>query len=94
MLIQNNETANRGIFFIEVDNEKLAQLYYSLSPGIMTINHTEVDEKLKGKNIGLQLVNHAVEYARTNHLKIIALCPFAKKVFDKRPDEYRDVLVG
>ncbi|MFT3908199.1 MAG: GNAT family N-acetyltransferase [Ferruginibacter sp.] len=93
MLIQNEITATRGIFFIEVENEKLAALYFSLSPGIMTINHTEVDEKLAGKNIGLQLVNHAVDYARTNNLKIIPLCPFAKKVFDKRPDEYQDVLL-
>lgn len=92
MLIQNKEAGNKGIFFIEMENEKLAELDYSLSPGIMIINHTEVDEKLKGKNVGYQLVNHAAEYARTNNLKIIPLCPFAKKVFDKRKDEYSDVL--
>lgn len=93
MLIQTNESTSRGIFFIEVDNESLAELDYSLSPGIMTINHTEVDEKLKGKKIGLQLVNYAAAYARTNHLKIIPLCTFAKKVFEKGNDVYKDVLI-
>jgi uncharacterized protein len=92
MDIQNREDGNMGTFFIEVNNEKLAELDYSLAPGTMIINHTEVDEKLKGKNVGLQLVDHAAEYARANHLKIVPLCPFAKKVFAKRKETYSDVL--
>ncbi len=94
MLIQNKIQNTRGQFFVEIDNEKLAEMDYTLSPGILTINHTEVDEKLKGKNVGLQLVDYAAEYARTNNLKIIPLCPFAKKVFDKKRDEYKDVLLN
>ncbi|MEO8769163.1 MAG: GNAT family N-acetyltransferase [Ferruginibacter sp.] len=92
MLIQNKEENNRGMFYVENDGEQLAEMDYSLSAGIMTIIHTEVDEKLKGKNVGLMLVNHAAEHARANHLKIIPICPFAKKVFDKRREEYKDVL--
>ncbi len=93
MLIQNSETGKDGLFFIEVENEKLAEMDYSLSPGILTIIHTEVDEKLKGKNVGYQLVNHAADYAREKNLKIIPLCPFAKAVFEKRKDEFSDVLM-
>jgi hypothetical protein len=37
------------------------------------------------------MVAQAVTYARENNIKIIPLCPFAKKVFDKTP-EFRDVL--
>ncbi len=33
----------------------------------------------------------AVAFAREKNIKIIPLCPFAKKVFDKTP-EYSDVL--
>ena len=92
MLIQNKEENNRGMFYVEIDGEQLAEMDYSLAPGVMTIIHTEVDEKLKGKNVGLLLVNHAAEYAREHHLKIIPVCPFAKKVFDKKREEYADVL--
>jgi predicted GNAT family acetyltransferase len=92
MLIQNSETGNRGIFFVETDNEKLAELDYSLAPGLLIINHTEVDEKLKGKNVGYQLVNHAANYAREKNLKIMAYCPFAKAIFEKRKAEFSDVL--
>jgi predicted GNAT family acetyltransferase len=57
----------------------------------MIIEHTEVDDSLKGKAVGLQLLNTAVAYARNHHMKIVPLCPFAKSVFDKKP-ELADVL--
>jgi predicted GNAT family acetyltransferase len=94
MQILNKEVNNHGIFYIEIDGEKMAEMDYTLSTGRMTINHTEVDEKLKGKNVGYQLVHHAAEYARTNNLKIIPLCPFANAVFKKKHDEYSDVLLS
>jgi predicted GNAT family acetyltransferase len=47
---------------------------------------------LGGKGVGLQLLNTAVEYARTHNVKIVPLCPFAKSMFDKKP-ELRDVLL-
>ena len=62
--------------------------------GFMIIDHTEVSDELRCKNVGYQLVHTAVEYARANHIKIIPLCPFAKSVFDKKAAEYGDVLRG
>lgn len=55
------------------------------------IDHTEVNEGNNGKGYGKKMVAKAVEYAREKNIKIIPLCPFAKKVFDKTP-EFRDVL--
>lgn len=55
------------------------------------ISHTDVSDLLRGKNVGKQLVSAAVDYARTNHIKIVPLCPFARSVFD-RVKEYADVL--
>jgi len=51
---------------------------------LMIINHTDVDELLKGKNIGNQLVNMAADFARAHHYKIFTLCPFANAVMKKR----------
>ncbi len=71
----------------------LAELVYTKpSADKMIIEHTEVDDTLAGKKVGLQLVTMAVDYARQQNLKIIPLCPFAKSVFDKKP-ELRDVLL-
>ena len=93
MLVQQKERDNKGFFFIEEEDIQLAEMDYSLSqPDIMVILHTEVDESLRGKNIGNQLLNSAVQYAREKNFKIIAICPFAKSVFEKRQEEFEDVL--
>lgn len=47
------------------------------------IEHTDVDESLKGQGIGKQLVAKVVEKMRREKRKIIPLCPFAKHEFDK-----------
>jgi uncharacterized protein len=92
MLIQHKKVNTKGMFFVEADGNILAEMTYTMpSPEKMIIDHTEVSEELKGKNVGYQLVHTAVEYARTHHLKIIPLCPFASAVFKKKP-EYSDVL--
>ncbi len=80
------------MFYVGRDGAILAELVYTMpSPGKMIIEHTEVDDELRGKNVGYQLVHTAVEYARAHGIKIIPLCPFAKSVFDKTP-EFADVL--
>ena len=54
------------------------------------IEHTDVDESLKGQGIGKQLVAKVVEKMRREKRKIIPLCPFAKHEFDKIR-EYDDI---
>jgi predicted GNAT family acetyltransferase len=55
------------------------------------IDHTEVDDSLKGKGVGKQMLDAAVEYARDKNIKIIPLCPFAKAILTKE-DQYKDIL--
>jgi predicted GNAT family acetyltransferase len=93
MLIQNKKNGTKGMFFVEIDGNILAEMVYSMpTPEKMIIEHTEVSDELRGKNIGYQLVQTAVEYARQNNIRILPLCTFAKSVFDKKA-ELRDVLV-
>ena len=93
MLIQQEQHANKGSFYVEENGNRLAEMVYNMSsPELMIIEHTEVADELRGKNVGYQLVHTAVEYARTNHMKILPLCPFAKSVFDKKHEEFGDVL--
>lgn len=92
MTIQHKEKDKHGVFFIEDEGEILAQLVYGNGGNnTIIIEHTEVDQSLQGKNIGFELVNKTVEYARKHGLKISVVCPFAKKIFDKRAD-FGDVL--
>jgi len=84
MEIQHEKIDEHHIFYVEVNNERLAKMFFHMSgQNKMVIEHTEVSEKLKGKGVGKELVDHAAAYARSNNYKIIPLCPFTKSVFEK-----------
>ena len=92
MEIQREEAENKGKFFIEENGKQLALMTYKKSGADkIVIDHTEVDESLQGEGIGNDLVEAGVKFARENDLKIVATCPFAKKVIDETP-EFQDVL--
>jgi uncharacterized protein len=93
MQIQRDEHGRKGAFYIEEEGEWIAELTYFKTGDTMTIDHTEVDEKLREEGIGQDMVKAAVEYARENGLKIKAVCPFAKKVLEETP-KFQDVLAS
>jgi len=92
MLIQHKLLQGKGMFYVGQDGAIAAEMVYTMTGNKMIIEHTEVDDSLSGKGVGKQLVQTAVEYARTHNLKIVPLCPFAKSVLDKEV-EWQDVLV-
>lgn len=92
MDIQHKSGETKGAFFIEEDGENKAEITYSkLGNTRIIIDHTQVSDDLRGENVGKKLVEHAVNYARENELKIIPLCPFAKSVIE-RDKSLQDVL--
>ncbi len=92
MEIQRKETENKGKFYIEENGKQLALMTYKKSSeDKIIIDHTEVDESLQGEGIGNDLVEASVKFARENNLKIVATCPFAKKVIDETP-EFQKIL--
>lgn len=92
MNIQHKKSDNNGVFYIEVDGLKKAEMTYVMAGETkMIIDHTEVLAELSGTGAGKMLVEKAVEYARENKIKILPLCSFAKAVFEKTPS-YSDVL--
>jgi uncharacterized protein len=92
MLIQRSQVGNKGMFYVGQEGVIEAELVYHIqSEGKMVIEHTEVGDSLAGKGVGRELVETAVEYARSHNLKIVPLCPFAKSLFDHLP-AWNDVL--
>jgi predicted GNAT family acetyltransferase len=92
MEIHHKQQKKKGIFTVDENGKKLAELdYFRSAPGEITIYHTEVDEELRGEGIGEDLVEAAVKHAREKGLKIIPKCPFAAHVIDERA-EFKDVL--
>jgi predicted GNAT family acetyltransferase len=90
--IKFEQSETKGTFFVEENGVRLANMTFSKAgTDRIIIDHTEVSDTLRGKNVGKQLVATAVDYARKNNLKIVPLCPFARSVFD-RVKEFQDVL--
>ena len=83
---------SKGYFYVSVDGKQEGKMTFVFAGNDkIIIDHTEVNEGNNGKGFGKKMVAKAVEYAREKNIKIIPICPFAKKVFDKTP-EFRDVL--
>lgn len=92
MEIKLEQSVTKGSFYVEENNKRLAEMTFSKAgSGVIIIDHTEVSDTLRGKNVGRQLVTASVDYARKNNIKILPLCPFARSVFDT-VKEYADVL--
>lgn len=92
MEIQQINDTRKGYFEAIEDGKEAGKMTYTWAgDSKFIIDHTEVSPDFNGKGVGKKLVMAAVEYARSNNLKIIPLCPFAKSVFDK-VEEIRDVL--
>ncbi|HEX8548731.1 MAG TPA: GNAT family N-acetyltransferase [Cytophagaceae bacterium] len=90
--IEREDNGSKGRFVIYVDDKFAGEMSYIWAGSTkFIIDHTEVDESFGGRGLGKQLVMKAVEYARDNAVKIMPLCPFAKKVFDT-DDAIHDVL--
>jgi uncharacterized protein len=82
---------HKGAFIIERAGKRLAELAYSMAGEKAIIDHTTVDDALRGTGAGKHLVEAAVQWAREEKRKILPLCPYAKSVFDKTP-AFGDVL--
>jgi hypothetical protein len=65
---------------------------YTVAGSRVIIDHTDVDDRLRGTGTGRKLVAAAVDWAREEDVRLMPLCPFARSVFDKTPD-FADVLV-
>ena len=89
--IEHQRSGHRGAFVWVENGERLAEMTYTVAGSRVIIDHTDVDDRLRGKGAGKQLVKSAVEWARADKVQLLPLCPFARSVFEKTPD-YSDVL--
>lgn len=90
--IRREERGTRGgRWAVVVDGHESEMTYSRASPTLIIIDHTAVHEALRGRGVGVELVQRAVEDARREGFRIIPLCPFAKAQFERHA-EWADVL--
>jgi len=88
-----DEEPPRGRFrLVGGDGQVLGEMTFSRArDDLIIIDHTEVDDSLRGKGGGLRLFNGMVDWARDTGTKIMSTCPFTNSMFDRDPAS-RDVL--
>jgi predicted GNAT family acetyltransferase len=89
--VTHERAGHKGAFVMNRDGKRLAEMTYSMAGDKAIVDHTTVDDALRGTGAGKKLVEAAVQWARAENRKILPLCPFARSVFDKTP-AYADVL--
>ena len=95
MEIKRIEKGGRGGFILRGEGgDRVAEMTYTtVGDSGFIIDHTDVNDSLRGQHVGEALLAEAVKYAREKGLKIYATCPFALAKL-KRTPEYADVFAG
>ena len=81
--VAHNEAAHR--FEVHVDGETAA-LTYRQQGDTITFIHTRVPNGIAQHGIGSELVRTGLEYAKSQGLKVIPLCPFAAAYIQSHPE--------
>ncbi|WP_185983978.1 DUF5996 family protein [Aureimonas mangrovi] len=89
--VRREDGPAKGRYAITVDGNDAEMTYSRAGAGLVIIDHTEVPDALRGRGVGVVLVNRAVDDARKDGVALLPLCPFAKAQFGKHP-EWADVL--
>jgi predicted GNAT family acetyltransferase len=64
---------------------------YLRTPQLIAFVHTEVDDAYEGRGVGSALARTALDEARAQGLRVVAVCPFIAGWIDRHPD-YQDLL--
>jgi hypothetical protein len=90
--IEIADNGKKGRFIIYENNKFAGEMTFTwVGATKIIIDHTGVEDEYRGQGIGEKMVLESVDFARKREIKIIPLCPFAKKVFEKE-EGINDVL--
>lgn len=88
MQVSHQPQANR--FHTTVDGQQ-AQLTYRLGEGRLIIDHTGVPGAIGGRGVAGELVRAALDFARSEGLKVVPACSYAA-VYMQRHPQYSDLV--
>lgn len=92
MDINHLQSGSKGRFFMDEGKDVKAEVTYTIAnTNLIIIDHTDVSDELRGKGVGVKLLDSEVGYFKSHDIKIIPLCPFAKSDFIKN-HEFNDVI--
>jgi hypothetical protein len=84
---------SNSIALFDEENNLLAQVTFpAIDENTVNIDHTFVDDSLRGQGVAGKLVEAAAKQLRSQGKKAVLTCPYAMKWFEKHREEYKDIL--
>jgi len=80
------------ISYFDDEGKLLAEVTFpEIEPDVVDINHTFVDQSLRGQGIAGRLIEAAAKEIRSRNKKAVLSCPYAQNWLEKHP-EYSDII--
>lgn len=90
--LSHEQHGGSGTFILSLGGRRVGELLYAArSPGVVAVNHTEVDDSLRGSGAARQLVEAVVTWARAENVKLVPRCSYVRAVLARMP-AWQDVL--
>jgi predicted GNAT family acetyltransferase len=89
-VVQDNPDESR--YEVYDDGELAGFALYKRSEGVITLTHTEVDDRFEGKGLGSALARGVLDEARRDGLAVLPYCPFMSRYIRGHADEYVDLV--
>jgi predicted GNAT family acetyltransferase len=84
MVVNLEENENKGRAYHAAEDSVLAEMTFSKAgKTLIIIDHTEVDESLRGQGVGKKLLDKIAQMVRERNIKVSPLCPYAKSHNEK-----------
>ena len=88
-VITDNPRESR--FEIHLDGQRAGLAQYQLRGQVLSLTHTEVDDKFQGLGLAGKLARTILDQARERGLAVLPYCPYIRAWIAKHP-EYTDLV--
>lgn len=85
------DNPDAGRYELLVSGQLAGLATYVRSADTMTMPHTEVQARFKGRGLGARLAKFALDDARRRGLRVAPRCPFIAAYIERHP-EYADLV--
>lgn len=92
MNIEHQQDKKRFCVFNDAGEQMGLIEYLPAGGGDIYATHTEVFPAYEGRGVAAQLLDAMVAYAKENDLKIVPMCGYVVRSFEKNPEKYAEVI--
>jgi uncharacterized protein len=86
MEVQVVDNPGQAQYEIRVDGELAGVVKYYLRGDVISLMHTETDDRFRGHGLAGRLVQATLDSARKRHLQVLPYCPYARGWIAEHPD--------